>query len=619
MNISDLTTAPINSLTLLKRDRTALLLHDVSGALAVEGDLSTELYGVADNGDALIPMRIKPKPWSSARATYRAQTVLIRDHFPGTQYLLVVTSGDEEGEQTLILRDDNGEVTLPVRVLEPVRRNRLATFFGTHQAWSMSQSLFPFHGLKGWSDGGPVIEMYHEDMARWGIGAYQPHWGLQLQEGQIWASTMAQFWDPQTDVFEPPPEVTELLQRFLAGENAPLLAAFIQNIGRTIYGNPSRFRLDGYNLDDPGWSDAARRFYAAIVAWGERNGFADKLWIHIDEPPINYRQLCEEQLPECWELDEDIGAEAKRVVRIIEAARSAGLRVGPTTTGGVSRKLFLDAANPNQLWFVGDPRYQQYWYHYNVERDKPTMEEERHGVYHVLFDGYNLDGSTLDVLQLGFTTWAANLNSLLYWACLIMADEKTPNVWIKQEQQWNGRCGVAFYYPPSGAEPPIGVIGSVTPSLRVAALSEAIRIHALCVAAEEKVGRKAVEALVSGVVGPDLIWEWSNDAQAYQTVLATLLQYIEKGLPPLEEILRTAAQQAQCIYLNPEAALQKAIFRDNYVPTSNEFDLEYEGEKYIAQRAEHLVKGEPRVYYVKVPEWGNVQWVPAIWVANDGA
>ena len=618
MQITDLTSLPIETITLLRRDRTSILLHDVSGAVQVAGDLATELYGVADNGDALIPMRITPKPWSSARATFQAQTELIENHFSGAEYLLVISSGDEPGEQTLTLSDDNGSVQLGVRVLDAVRRDRLASFFGTHVAWSMPNSLFPFHGLRGWKDGGPIMDMYHEDMVRWGIGPYQPHWGLQLAEGKIWAPTMRKFWNRQTGAFEPPAEVTALLRRFLVGEDAPLRAAFIQHITRTIYGNPNRFMLDGYDMDDPNWPDAAARFYAAMWDWAQENDLADKLWIHIDEPHLNHHKVCDEETPDCWELDDDIGTEAKRVKNIIEAARAAGFRVGPTTTGGVARKLRLEAWNPNQFWFVGDPRYYQYWYRYRVERDKPTNEGEQHGIYHVLFDGYNLDGSPLDVLQLGYTTWAANLNSLLFWAGLIMADKKTPNVWVQEEQQWNGRCGVALYYPPAGAADPIGVIGMVVPSKRVAALGEAIRIHAICAAAEEKVGRNAVESVIANVVGPDLVWEWSDDPQAYRDAMTTLLTYIEVGLPPLEEVLREAAQQAQCIYLNPEAALQKAIVRDDYVPTSNEFDLDYGGERYIAQRAEHLVKGEPRVYYVKAPDWGNVQWIPAIWIKDEG-
>ena len=65
----------------------------------------------------------------------------------------------------------------------------------------------------------------------------------------------------------------------------------------------------------------------------------------------------------------------------------------------------------------------------------------------------------------------------------------------------------------------------------------------------------------------------------------------------------------QVIQFNPDAALQKRIFADGFVPNSPEFALTIDGVNYICQRAEHLGTGEVRVYHVIVGDWGNVQHV----------
>jgi len=64
----------------------------------------------------------------------------------------------------------------------------------------------------------------------------------------------------------------------------------------------------------------------------------------------------------------------------------------------------------------------------------------------------------------------------------------------------------------------------------------------------------------------------------------------------------------QTIQLNPDAALQAAIFADNFVPVESEFWHAVDGIQYAAQAAESLTTGERRVYYAIVPNWGNVQW-----------
>jgi hypothetical protein len=79
--------------------------------------------------------------------------------------------------------------------------------------------------------------------------------------------------------------------------------------------------------------------------------------------------------------------------------------------------------------------------------------------------------------------------------------------------------------------------------------------------------------------------------------------------PPFEELLLDAAEEAQVIEFNPCAALQKRIFADGFVPNSPEFEIESEGDRYVAQRAEHLDTGEVRVYHVRKGEWTHVDYV----------
>lgn len=72
-----------------------------------------------------------------------------------------------------------------------------------------------------------------------------------------------------------------------------------------------------------------------------------------------------------------------------------------------------------------------------------------------------------------------------------------------------------------------------------------------------------------------------------------------------QSLLNEAARQ-QVLRLNPQAALQAALFRDNFVPTSGEFTLAYEGAVYVCQRAERLSDGTVRAYYCLYGQWDNV-------------
>lgn len=77
----------------------------------------------------------------------------------------------------------------------------------------------------------------------------------------------------------------------------------------------------------------------------------------------------------------------------------------------------------------------------------------------------------------------------------------------------------------------------------------------------------------------------------------------------LPAVLLQEAESRQVIQFNREAALQKRIFADGFVPNSPEFEVEHGGVRYLAQRAEHLASGEVRVYHVKWGDWGNVTFV----------
>jgi len=81
--------------------------------------------------------------------------------------------------------------------------------------------------------------------------------------------------------------------------------------------------------------------------------------------------------------------------------------------------------------------------------------------------------------------------------------------------------------------------------------------------------------------------------------------------PSLAQVLVSRAQEEQVIRFNPNAALQKSIFADGYVPNSPEFEVDHRGQVYVAQRAEHMGTGDVRVYYVPKFEWDKVEYIDA--------
>jgi hypothetical protein len=76
----------------------------------------------------------------------------------------------------------------------------------------------------------------------------------------------------------------------------------------------------------------------------------------------------------------------------------------------------------------------------------------------------------------------------------------------------------------------------------------------------------------------------------------------------LEQDLLKLGEKYQVIQFNIDAALQKRIFADNFVPNSPEFEYNYQNVIYVAQRAENLQTGKVRVYYVAKGDWGNVKY-----------
>jgi len=77
----------------------------------------------------------------------------------------------------------------------------------------------------------------------------------------------------------------------------------------------------------------------------------------------------------------------------------------------------------------------------------------------------------------------------------------------------------------------------------------------------------------------------------------------------LRDVLLAEAEAHQVMRFNPQAALQRCIFADGFVPNSPEFDVQADDAQYRAQRAEHLGTGKVRVYYCRVGDWGNVRFV----------
>lgn len=77
----------------------------------------------------------------------------------------------------------------------------------------------------------------------------------------------------------------------------------------------------------------------------------------------------------------------------------------------------------------------------------------------------------------------------------------------------------------------------------------------------------------------------------------------------LRDILLSAGDAHQILQFNTDAALQKRMFADGLVPNSAEFQLTFDERAYVAQRAEHLLTGEVRVYYAPTTNVNDVKFV----------
>ncbi len=112
-------------------------------------------------------------------------------------------------------------------------------------------------------------------------------------------------------------------------------------------------------------------------------------------------------------------------------------------------------------------------------------------------------------------------------------------------------------------------------------------------------------------LGDNATWENYNIAGPVLEALAKAQE--EKPVPEpdqeLYDVLTVQAQLNQLIEFNPDAALQKRIFADGFVPNSPEFSFTSGDISYIGQRAERLSDGEVRAYYVPVGQWDQVDFI----------
>lgn len=72
-----------------------------------------------------------------------------------------------------------------------------------------------------------------------------------------------------------------------------------------------------------------------------------------------------------------------------------------------------------------------------------------------------------------------------------------------------------------------------------------------------------------------------------------------------KEKLQIVAQAEQKVRFNPDAALQKRMFADGFIPNSNEFELDGR----VCQRGEKLDENLVRAYYVVKGDWNNVNFI----------
>lgn len=114
---------------------------------------------------------------------------------------------------------------------------------------------------------------------------------------------------------------------------------------------------------------------------------------------------------------------------------------------------------------------------------------------------------------------------------------------------------------------------------------------------------------------PTAQWRHQNYTGAYPRLLqyaATVKERQNAQAPQVEPQETVQAfvwrQSKERDTINPQAALQQAIFDAGYVPYSTEFWREFgDGNVYAIQTAFKWSTGERAVAYVRVPDWGNVR------------
>ncbi len=84
-----------------------------------------------------------------------------------------------------------------------------------------------------------------------------------------------------------------------------------------------------------------------------------------------------------------------------------------------------------------------------------------------------------------------------------------------------------------------------------------------------------------------------------------------------EPLLKELGDKAQVLQLNPEAALQQAMFDNDYAPTSPEFEFEHTNnigltQTWVGQRAEDLFDGTVKYFCVVKGQWDHVFWSEGI-------
>lgn len=110
-------------------------------------------------------------------------------------------------------------------------------------------------------------------------------------------------------------------------------------------------------------------------------------------------------------------------------------------------------------------------------------------------------------------------------------------------------------------------------------------------------------------------WKHQNYTGAYPQLLqyAATVQDRQNAQAPREEPQETVQafvwrQSKDRDTINPQAALQQAIFDAGYVPYSTEFWREFaDGNVYAIQTAFDWSTGQRAVAFAKVPDWGNVR------------